>query len=1339
MHYKARITLPIAILLVMMWLVLHGTTPQTAASPAAPAASPVEKGTPITPQQATCNSCADCNDKLSSGLYVTVTLSTDLTNLAGGCISLPFGESDLVFDCAGHTIDGDDQAVDPENGISMYSGSNNTIMNCTVSDFSSGIHLGAATNHTVINDHLTSNGVGINLSNAHYNDVRDNTVDENNTGIRLTNANYNSIYSNVSCNNSVWDFYVDGGTGNSGDNNTCDVPDGWNDQGTTGCTYMCAGSTTCNSCMDCTNKLNGVFDRVLLATDISNHSGGNCVTFGASNVEFNCDGHTIDGTGSDYGVYVNGESGDEIRNCTITDFYRGIGLNGASNTTVDQNTVSNSTYDGIYLFNSSGNTLSWNDVDTSGQYGIALASSSNNTIYFNDLLCNARGIRLNNSDTNPVTFNTVCSQPGPDFDLVGSSTGNTGLGNNCDAPNGWNDDGQTGCTNLCGYQRCSTCSDGMISGDEEGVDCGGTYCPPCAQCSGEPTTKWAPHDSPCDHKWPTNDGPDIGMNTESDSCNLVEVCDPGLDFIIEDALICCEHTDYASRFSGAHVDRKIAACNYAQNVAYNGFFTTLNPSRLKTCLAHYIISSFGGAGSYMQGYFDGEWSCYGHRTAESCLKWHVEPPAWEMGTSASCAGSGGFAPDFQMGGHRCVYYWTWALNSDLEWYKYKWGKHGDWDSDTNWQSNNDSVCDTPAHASINYLSTGTCVDYSFAVTTMLRKAGYSSEDVLSVHGEGHGYNLVRFPGEPEWHYVDTVGNRGGEVFGGAGWPQPLYAWYNYCSNLDDGCSNDVLSEKRSNCPPNSAIYGCEGVPLSTPPESPADSPITVQTASVWTDNPADRGVDQTCTELNPCESEETAALEPPGPGYQLQVTKGLEQTEITLGERVEVRIDITNQEAQAVDVTARETLVPGIAYDLTTEQGAYESYTFPYHDWALQIPAQSLAALTFTVAPSDVGTYQLMPTIVSAGSSTYHASSDLLKVVCSPNGTCDPGETYIYCPQDCTTGIADGYCDMVRDRRNDPDCAGGVDPDFDPTDDTDGDGVLDGSDACPLTPAGQVVDSAGCTCEQKICTDADPLTADSCNPTTAACEFRLDSDQDEFADSEDNCPNHYNPEQYDSDSDGIGDQCEIGPIDADTTLDGGTYYIRDDELDGAITITASNVTLDCNGATIIAVVPGVGYGVFVPEVLDHVTIENCTIRSYRYGIYLDSSSDNQILSNTLELNAFGLILGDSNGNKIAGNRANENTQAGVYLEGSARNQIHDNTIDANANVGIFIHTSSGNDVSSNQVCANTNADFIVYDSTNTGDENACTIPQDWNDEGTTGCSYTCVLPRIYLPLVVKPG
>jgi len=366
----------------------------------------------------------------------------------------------------------------------------------------------------------------------------------------------------------------------------------------------------------------------------------------------------------------------------------------------------------------------------------------------------------------------------------------------------------TVCSN--GVCRIPSCLDGIKNGDEAGVDCGGTWCPPCSPCA--TGAKWAPTDGPCTQKWPTSQGPRIGMNTESDSCNLVEVCDENLDFIVEDALNCCENTDYSSFLSSPRKESKEASCDWARRMS--GLNIDHNPGNFKRCTGLYAISAFGYSAIYMQGYFHGEWCCYDSDNIcpSGCARFNVRPTAWQMGTSASCAGDGGARPDFRMGGHRCEYKHFGPL--------IKWGKAGYWNSDTNWESNSDSVVDTPAHASILRLSTGTCVDYSFALTTILRKLGYSRDDVFSVNGDGHGYNLVRFPGEMKYHYVDTVGNRGNEVFGGAGFPEivnqsaagkPKIAWYDYCRKLDDGCSNDYYSQSRGNCPPNNNIFGCEGV------------------------------------------------------------------------------------------------------------------------------------------------------------------------------------------------------------------------------------------------------------------------------------------------------------------------------------------------------------------------------------------------------------------------------------------------------------------------------------------------------------------------------------------------
>jgi bacillopeptidase F len=116
-----------------------------------------------------------------------------------------------------------------------------------------------------------------------------------------------------------------------------------------------------------------------------------------------------------------------------------------------------------------------------------------------------------------------------------------------------------------------------------------------------------------------------------------------------------------------------------------------------------------------------------------------------------------------------------------------------------------------------------------------------------------------------------------------------------------------------------------------------------------------------------------------------------------------------------------------------------------------------------------------------------------------------------------------------------------------PAQDADQDGVPDGSDLCPDTPAGEPVDGDGCAASQ-LDSDGDGVTDDVDNcPATPnadqadadgdgigdACDTPTDSDGDGVADDVDNCPSTPNADQLDSDGDGIGDACDIPPTDSD--------------------------------------------------------------------------------------------------------------------------------------------------------------------------------------------------------------
>jgi len=108
--------------------------------------------------------------------------------------------------------------------------------------------------------------------------------------------------------------------------------------------------------------------------------------------------------------------------------------------------------------------------------------------------------------------------------------------------------------------------------------------------------------------------------------------------------------------------------------------------------------------------------------------------------------------------------------------------------------------DAPTHASINLLSTGTCVDYSFALTTLLRKIGYKKDEVYTVETKDHSFTLVKLDGDLKYTAIDTTGNNYAIVIGGK--PQG----YDYCSEMKH-CYNDL---GELDCPGLSEVIGCEG-------------------------------------------------------------------------------------------------------------------------------------------------------------------------------------------------------------------------------------------------------------------------------------------------------------------------------------------------------------------------------------------------------------------------------------------------------------------------------------------------------------------------------------------------
>lgn len=298
--------------------------------------------------------------------------------------------------------------------------------------------------------------------------------------------------------------------------------------------------------------------------------------------------------------------------------------------------------------------------------------------------------------------------------------------------------------------------------------------PPSVCNDVRPRPRYYPVDTPCQDIWPNG----------TESCQEIEVCHPGLDYIVLDAVSCCNDTASSS-----------PACAWA--LEHSG-------GDNKRCRGLYIIRAFGPDAVYMQGYALFKACCSGY---PECTR-----TSWP-----SLAGT----ISFQEGFNQNV--------QNLSCRPEEWGVSA-WHSDTNMSQNSAVLGLFPAHATVNILQTGVCIDYAAALTTALRKAGYSNTEamvavslgydlpLLGSH-PGHAYNLVKLPGDDRYHIVDTTGNGDGINLDGL----PRYFWFKgnfmnqpvsirvfdwwvgYCTKMSQYGLNDVGSVKT---PDSSELCGC---------------------------------------------------------------------------------------------------------------------------------------------------------------------------------------------------------------------------------------------------------------------------------------------------------------------------------------------------------------------------------------------------------------------------------------------------------------------------------------------------------------------------------------------------
>jgi parallel beta-helix repeat protein len=177
-------------------------------------------------------------------------------------------------------------------------------------------------------------------------------------------------------------------------------------------------------------------------------------------------------------------------------------------------------------------------------------------------------------------------------------------------------------------------------------------------------------------------------------------------------------------------------------------------------------------------------------------------------------------------------------------------------------------------------------------------------------------------------------------------------------------------------------------------------------------------------------------------------------------------------------------------------------------------------------------------------------------------------------------------------------------------------------------------------------------------------------------------------------------------INACSVLTSNTVYVMNGSITGAVGSCmqfngADNVTFDCKGYVVDGDDTGSSdYGFWLNDSNSgsyNVTVQNCTITDFSYGIYLYSSSNNTFQNITISSNTNqGFHLdSSSNNNNLIGIDSSYNTNYGFILYSDCNNNnLTDITAKSNY-IGLQIYLSSNNVLTNITASSNSNSGLYL--------------------------------------------
>ena len=140
----------------------------------------------------------------------------------------------------------------------------------------------------------------------------------------------------------------------------------------------------------------------------------------------------------------------------------------------------------------------------------------------------------------------------------------------------------------------------------------------------------------------------------------------------------------------------------------------------------------------------------------------------------------------------------------------------------------------------------------------------------------------------------------------------------------------------------------------------------------------------------------------------------------------------------------------------------------------------------------------------------------------------------------------------------------------------------------------------------------------------------------------------------------------------------------------------------------------------------NVTVQNCTITEFGQGIRYASGTAGNILNNNVTDCGHAIYVIYSTEILIDNNDLRYNHHNPALMIYAQNNTATNNVIWNNTFVGLQLWSnwSTGNTINSNSMCGNLLYDISDNDS-NTGDNNRCDKPKNWDDAGDLGCTFAC--------------